>query len=106
MEHPVELVELDVLHRADDRAHLVAWDGERARWHLAYGGQLREAPRRMRLAPVKDHLVLDEFTHTRAEVILVTEDDLHERRVLAHLEQRVEERRGDVIKRKLLSLST
>ena len=54
-------MQLDILHRADDRAHLVAWDRERALRHLAYGGQARKPPRRMRGAPVKDHLVLDEF---------------------------------------------
>ena len=102
----MKLVQLDILQRADDRAHFVARDGECARWHLADLGQLREAPRRMRGAPVKHHLILDQFADTRAKVILVAEDDLHERRVLTHLQQRIEERQRGAVKRKLLRLST
>jgi hypothetical protein len=84
-------MKLDVVHCTYDCGYFIPHNSKRTRRNRPNLWQRREPLRDIRLTTMKHELVLDEVARGRTKVILVPVDQLDQRSVLAHLQQRVQE---------------
>lgn len=97
MEHTVKLVQLHILHCANHCCHLVPRDGKCSWWDRPHLGNRCHRERLVPRPTVKGELVLDEVAGGRTKMIFVSINHLDQGGVLAHFQESVKERVGELL---------